>query len=75
VLVGHKFHIGGDMLTDYTILAIDEDKWTYEDEGPQFPNGSKVTMAHAGNPLMETRDPDVWILNSHLYEDNTQGFI
>jgi hypothetical protein len=74
VLVGHEFRVNAAP-TKYTILAIDGDKWTYENEGPQFPNGSTITMAQAGNPVMEKRDPDAWILNSHLYEDNTQGFI
>jgi hypothetical protein len=75
VLVGHKFHVAGTSV-EFTITDIDETKWTYiPADQTQFPTGSKITMSHAGSPVMEERDPDAWILNSHLYEDNTQGFI
>ena len=77
VLIGHKFYVEVDGQSKglYTITNIIDNRWYYEPEDEQFPNFAKITMEHAGNPIMEVRDPDAWILNSHLYEDNTQGFI
>lgn len=79
VLVSHVFWVtvseDTPRLGPYTITEIDESRWYYTPEAEQFPNFAKIEMDHAGNPQMEYRDPDAWILNSHLYEDNTQGFI
>ena len=75
VLLGHTFKTDATGNTVFTITEIEDTKWTYNPSAEQFPNGTKITMTHAGNPKMEIRDPDAWILNSHLYEDNTQGFI
>jgi hypothetical protein len=75
VLPNHEFYVSTTGQTKYTVVEIDDSKWTFFDAAPQFPNGSTITMVHPGNPQMEIRDPDAWILNSHLYEDNTQGFI
>lgn len=75
ILIGHTFTVEGFETQVYTILDIDENQWVYEPESIQFPNAAKITMTHEGNPIMEQRDPDIWALNSHLYEDNTQGVI
>jgi hypothetical protein len=74
VLIGFDFFIAGDS-TIYRIKDIDGTKWTLTSSQSQFANGKLITMRVAGQPCMESRDPDIWVLNSHLYESNSLGFI
>lgn len=75
VFAKNTFRVEGDN-TIYTIEETWGNVWVYtpSSTGP-FKHGKLVTMTNAGVPVMEVVDPDIWICNSHLYEDNSSQFL
>lgn len=59
----------------FKIVDITNDVWTFEPFTRPFQHGAIVTMTNTGVPKLEARQPDVWILLSHLYEGGANAYL